>query len=188
DAGVGKSRLCREFLQRCRARAVLVHEVHCPPHGATAPWLAAGDLLRSYFGLAEGDGVDGIRRRVAAELQAREAGLGEALPLVLELLGVGDPGAGSPPPESVTPPLAAFVRRFVPLKSAGGPVVVLLDDAHWIDRASAELVREIAASVRDTRTLLLANFRPEFQPAWIGGPHYQQLALAPLGEAQSREL
>jgi adenylate cyclase len=91
-------------------------------------------------------------------------------------------------PQSVATELAGFLRRLVRLRSAKEPGVVLLDDAHWIDRASDELVREIAASVRDTRTLLLANFRPDYRPAWIGGSHYHQLALAPLDDEASRAL
>jgi adenylate cyclase len=51
DAGVGKSRLCLEFSQRCRARGVAVYEVHCPAHGATVPWLAIRELLQSYLAL-----------------------------------------------------------------------------------------------------------------------------------------
>jgi adenylate cyclase len=66
--------------------------------------------------------------------------------------------------------------------------VVLLDDAHWMDRASDVLVGELAAAVRGTRTLLLANFRPDYHPAWIGGSQYHQLALSPLGQDASREL
>src|SRR5439155_1684458 len=66
--------------------------------------------------------------------------------------------------------------------------LVLIADAHWMDRASDGLVGEIAAAVRGTRTLLLANFRPEYRPAWIGGSHYHQLALSPLGEEAGREL
>jgi adenylate cyclase len=57
-----------------------------------------------------------------------------------------------------------------------------------MDPASGELIREIAASVRGTRTLLLANFRPEYRPAWIGGSHYHQLVLSPLGTDAIREL
>src|SRR5947209_1635235 len=52
EAGVGKSRLCLEFIRRCRARGVPVHEVHCPSHGATVPWLALRALTRGDFGLA----------------------------------------------------------------------------------------------------------------------------------------
>ena len=188
EAGVGKSRLCLEFVQRCRARGVAVYEVHCPTHGATVPWLAIRDLLRSYLGLAQGDGVEAIRRSVAQQLPALDAGFGDAVPLVLEVLGVSDAATPSHPPQRATSQLAAFMRRFFRLRSTNQPGMVLVDDAHWMDSASDDLVGEIAASVRGTRTLLLANFRPEYQPAWIGGSHYHQLALSPLGAEASREL
>src|SRR5206468_746354 len=118
DAGVGKSRVCLEFVNRCRARGIAVQEAHCPAHGSTVPLLP-------------------IRER---------------------------------------------------LRSAGEAVVLLLDDAHWIDGASDALVGELAAAVRGTRTLLVANFRPEYRPAWTGGSHYHQLPLSPLGREASREL
>jgi len=188
EAGVGKSRLCLEFVQRCRARGVAVYEVHCPAHAATVPWFAIRDLLRSYLGLAQGDEVEAIRRSVAEQLRALDAGFADAVPLVLEVLGVGDAAAPGHPLPGVTTELAGFMRRFFRLRSAKQPGLVLIDDAHWMDRASDDLVREIAASVRGTRTLLLANFRPEYRPAWIGGSHYHQLALAPLGDEAGREL
>ena len=188
EAGVGKSRLCAEFIERCRARGVAVFEVHCPAHGATVPWLAIRELLRSYFALADGDSAEAIRRRVGQALHELDPGLGDAVPLILEVLGVTDPTAADHSAPSVAERLAGFMRRFVRLRSATDPVVLLLDDAHWIDRASDELMREIAASVGDSRTLLLANFRPEYRPAWIGGSRYHQLALSPLGDEASREL
>jgi class 3 adenylate cyclase len=188
DGGVGKSRLCLEFIARCRTRGVVVYEVHCPAHGASVPWLAIRDLLRSGLAISDGDGVEAIRRSVAQQLLGLDEGLRDAVPVVLEVLGVGDPAAPDDSAHSATTRLGDFMRRFVRLRSAKEPVVWLLDDAHWIDRASDELVREIVASVRGTRTLLLANFRQEYRPSWIGGSHYHQLALAPLGEEDSREL
>jgi adenylate cyclase len=152
------------------------------------PWLAIRELLQSYFALDQVEGVEAIRRSVSQQLLALDAGFEDAIPLVLEVLGVGDAAAPDGPPQRVATRLAAFMRRFVRLRSANEPILLLLDDAHWIDRASDELVQEVGASVRDTRTLLLANFRPEYRPAWIGGSHYQQLALSPLGEGASREL
>ena len=188
DAGLGKSRLCLEFIARCRARRIAVYEVHCPAHGATVPWLAMRDLLRSCFGLAGDEGVETIRESVRYQLEALDGDVRDALALVLELLGVTDGSALDRAPESLNARLAAFLRRFIRLRTAKELVLLVLDDAHWIDQASDELVREIVASVRDTRTLFLANFRPDYRPAWIGGSNYHQLALAPLGEAASREL
>ena len=188
EAGVGKSRLCLEFIRRCRAREVAVYEVHCPAHGATVPWLAVRDLLRSYLGLAHGDGVEAIRRSVADQLRALDAGFADAVPLVLDVLGVSDAVTPGQSAAGIAGQLATFVRRFVRLQGVRQPGLVLLDDAHWMDPASGELIREIAGTVRGTRTLLLANFRPEYRPAWIGGSHYHQLVLSPLGDEAIREL
>jgi len=189
EAGVGKSRLCVELVQRCRARGVTVYEVHCPAHAATVPWFAMRELLRSFLGLTQGDEVDAIRRSVAEQLCALDTSFVTAVPRVLEVLGIGDaarPGESTP---RTTTEFAGFMRRFVRLRSANQPgTMVLIDDAHWMDRVSDELVREIAGAVRGTRTLLLANFRPEYQPTWIGGSHYHQLVLSPLGEQAGREL
>src|SRR2546428_402048 len=188
DAGVGKSRLCLEFVNRCRAQGVAVHEAHCPAHGSTVPMLPIRDLLRSYLALGDGDSAEAVRQKVADHLLGLDPNFREALPLVLDLLGVPDPDTPDTSRASSGERLAAFVRRFVPLRSANEPVVLLIDDAHWIDPASEELVRELAAAVHGTRTLLLANFRPEYRPAWLGGSHYHQLPLSPLGPEATREL
>jgi adenylate cyclase len=187
EAGVGKSRLCLEFVKRCRALGTAVYEVHCPAHAATVPWFAIRDLLRSYLGLSQADEVDAIRRSVTEQLRALDASFGRSLPLVLEVLGVGKAASTHATPRVPTE-LAGFMRRFFRLRAAKQPGIVLIDDAHWMDRQSDDLLQEIAASVRGTRTLFLANFRPEYRPAWIGGSHYHQLALAPLPDKAGREL
>ena len=186
DAGVGKSRLCLEFVNRCRDRRISVHEAHCPAHGSTVPLLPIRELLRSYFDLDAAEPAKAVRRKVSEGLLLLDPGFEEAVPLVLDLLGAADIDAPAPP---ATPErLAAFMRRFIRLRSATEPVVLLLDDAHWIDRGSEEVIRELARAVAGTRTLLLANFRPDYQPPWSGGSHIRQLSLSPLGEEASREL
>ena len=188
DAAVGKSRLCLEFVTRCRSRGIAVYEVHCPAHGATVPWLAVRDVLRSCFTVSPGHEIEDIRRSVTQQLLDLDPGWRGAAPIVLDALGITDPAPPDRSPHDVGTALGEVMRRFVRLRSAKKPFVLLLDDAHWIDRASDEIVRDIVASVRGARTLLLANFRPDYRPQWIGGSHYHQLALAPLGEASTREL
>ena len=184
DAGVGKSRLCREFTERCRARGIAVYEAHCPAHGATVPWLAMREFVRSCLGLAGGEDPGAVRR--AAE--GLGADFADDVPPVLELLGIG--GRAAPIPAA--PPLAeragAFLRRFVRARSARQGMLVLFDDLHWIDPASDAAMPALVSAVRDTRAVLVANFRPEYHPAWIGGSHYHQIALSPLGAAAAREL
>src|SRR5207245_1162509 len=146
DAGVGKSRLCLEFVSRCRAQGIAVHEAHCPAHGSTVPMLPIRDLLRSYLALGDGDSAEAVRCKVSDQLLGLDPNFREALPLVLDLLGVPDPDTPDTSRASSGERLAAFVRRFVPLRSANEPVVLLIDDAHWIDPASDELVQALAAS------------------------------------------
>ena len=183
EAGIGKSRLCLEFARRSRARGVALYEVHCPAHAVTVPRFAIRDLLRSFLGLTQTDEVEAMRQRVAEQLGALDASLADAVPLALDVLGVAAESSSR-----TTMDLAGFMRRLLRSRSAAQPTLVLIDDAHWLDPASHDLVRELAAAVRGTRSLLLTNFRPEYRPAWTGGSHYHQLALSPLGAEAAREL
>jgi hypothetical protein len=61
EAGVGKSRLCAEFVQRCRARGIAVHEARCVAHGRMVPYLPVLELLRGYFGIGEHDTAQATR-------------------------------------------------------------------------------------------------------------------------------
>jgi class 3 adenylate cyclase len=185
EAGVGKSRLCLEFARRSRARGVALYEVHCPAHAVAVPRFAIRELLRSFLGLTQTDEVEAMRRSVAEQLRTLDAALTDTVPLVLDVLGVGDGAADSP---RMTTDLGGFMRRLLRARSAAQPTLVLIDDAHWMDPASHELVCKLAAAARGTRTLLLTNFRPEYRPAWTGGAHYHQLALSPLGAEAAREL
>src|SRR5262249_38856569 len=188
EAGVGKSRVCLEFVNRCRARAIAVHEAHCPAHGATVPLLPIRELVRSYLGVGDGDPADGVRQRVADRLCDVDPEAADTSRLVLDLLGVPEPHAADASPEGRPERFATVLRRVLRLRRAGEPVVLPLDDAHWIDPESDALVGELTVAVRGTPTLLVANFRPDYRPSWTGGGHYHQLSLAPLGQAASREL
>ena len=61
DAGTGKSRLCAEFVDKCRARGILVHEGRGVAHGKSVPMLPMLELWRSFYGIAETDGPEATR-------------------------------------------------------------------------------------------------------------------------------
>src|SRR5207247_6896166 len=71
EPGVGKSRLCHEFAERCRARGIRFDEAHAVAHGKTIPLLPWTGLMRNAFGVTEQDGEDRARRRSAGRLPRR---------------------------------------------------------------------------------------------------------------------
>jgi adenylate cyclase len=190
EAGVGKSRLCLEFVERCRARGISVNEGHCPSHGKTVSYLPLLELLRGIFGIGERDGDFEARRKIAAELLVLDASLDALLPLVCDFLGVRDPErpALQLPPNARQQQLVAFVRQLVKARSAREPRVLLIDDAHWIDAGSDALLAQLVEAVPGTRTLVVVNFRPEYHAAWMGRASYRQLPLLPLGSKATEEL
>jgi class 3 adenylate cyclase len=190
DAGVGKSRLCFELAERCRARGVKVYQTHCVAHGRMIPYLPVLELYRAYFAVTDRDSDDEVRRKIAGTLLLLDPGLGEALPILFDFMGVPDPARPAPPmePEMRQRQLLGVVKRVVQARSRLEPALLLWEDLHWIDGGSATFVEKLAEAVAGTRTLLVANFRPEYRASWMQGSSYQQLPLRPLDPAAIDEL
>src|SRR4051794_13640520 len=125
-------------------------------------------------------------RQSPAKLQALLAAAepsGEDVALVAELHGL--PSAGLAPMQDLTPQrrkektLEALLRQVEGL-ARQRPVLMVFDDLHWIDPSSRELLDRLIERVTDWPVLLLALFRPEFQPSWIGQPQVTMLNLTRL--------
>jgi class 3 adenylate cyclase/tetratricopeptide (TPR) repeat protein len=190
EAGIGKSRLCLEFVKHCRDQGISVWEAHCPAHGRAIPLLPVLELMRAFFGIGERDDPAEARRKIAGTLVLLDERLREDLPLAFDFLRVPDPDHALPnlDPEARRRRLLAFTRRLFEARSAREPAVFLMDDLHWIDAESDAFIAQLIESVVATRTLLLTNFRPEYQAPWMGRSDYHQLPLLPLGSEASDEL
>jgi class 3 adenylate cyclase/tetratricopeptide (TPR) repeat protein len=190
DPGVGKSRLCLEFVARCRKRGLYVNEGHCPPHGKVVPYLPILELWRSYFGIGEKDSDEEARRKIAGTLLLLDESFRDSLPALFEFLGVPDANDPAPriDPEAKQRQLLSFQRRLTHTLSEREPFVILIDDLHWVDRASDAFVAEFAEATDGRRVLFLANFRPEYQARWMRKTYYQQISLSPLSSAAVEEL
>jgi class 3 adenylate cyclase/tetratricopeptide (TPR) repeat protein len=189
-AGVGKSRLCHEFTERCTSRGIPVWRAHCPPHGHSVPMLPVVELARDYFGVGERDRPEEARRRIAGTLVLLDEAFRDDLTMAFEMARFPDPERPLPPmePEARRRRLLDFVRRLLHARSAREPAVLLFDDLHWIDEQSDAFLGELVDLVGATRTLLLVNFRPEYEAPWMGRSGYQQIALRPLGPQECDDL
>ena len=191
EPGLGKSRLCYEFAERCRAGGVPVYECHCPSYGARIPFIPILELFRNYFGISERDAPSEARRKIAGTLVLLDPSLQESLPTLFEFLGVDDPDQPGPRVEAEVRQRQLFnmLHKMVRAQSARGQVsVTLVDDLHWIDTWSDEFVAQMVDAVEQSHALLLVNYRPEYQAAWNGRAHCQQLPLVPLGADALQEM
>src|SRR5438552_4696009 len=191
DAGTGKSRLCYEFAERCRAREIAVYEAHGVAHGKAVPLLPVLEFWRGYFGITELDTARAARDKIAGRMLLLDETLIEGLPLMFDFLGVSDPERPAPPlgPEARQRQLLDLTRRLARARSAREPALVLYEDLHWFDRASEEFIGNVVVEIAPgSRTLVLLNFRPEYHAAWMQRSYYQQLPLLPLSPEAIKEL
>ncbi len=188
EPGFGKSRLCREFTERCKLRDVAVYAVHCPAHAQNMPYSGLLELLLGYLGVGRDEEPASMRARIRASAERQlDMDTADVLPIVYELLDVADRNASSPPmdPEARQRHLFDLLRAMV---RSGGTKVILVDDAQWLDPVSDTFMAELAAAVPGTHSLLLVNCRPEYRAPWMTASHCAQMELGPLGADASTDL
>jgi class 3 adenylate cyclase len=187
EPGMGKSRLLYEFTQSLRDQAVAHYEGHCLAYGRTTPYLLVCDLLQQVCGLRETDGPETITANVSYAL--REVGMAPAAeaPLLLQLLDV----PGDAAPLAQFSPQARKARTFTVLhqvilhKSRGQPLILAVENCHWIDATSAEWLAALVERLSGAPVLLLATYRPGYHPPWLDKSYATQLALPRLTPRES---
>jgi class 3 adenylate cyclase len=191
EAGTGKSRLCFEFLERCRANGLRVLMGGGVAHGKNIPLLPILQVFREYYGISERDSDQLVREKIAGRLLLFAEEYREVLPLLFDFFGVPDP-KNPPPrmdPEARQRHLFGVLRQITQRDVSQGALVTLIEDLHWIDAASEAWLEEMVDAIGGgSQRLLIVNFRPEYRAAWMQKSWYQQLALLPLGADAIREL
>ena len=184
EPGVGKSRVCAELAARCRQRGIAVFEAGAQAHTSAVPFMAALEMLRSFFGIAQSDSDELARERVAERLRGFDGQLADELPLLLDFLGIPDAErpAGAISPEARQRRLLALVRGLVHAQSVRAPTLNVLEDLQWVDPASERFLASLIEALPGTRNLTVLNFRPGYRAGWMGRTHYRQLPLPPLSK------
>lgn len=190
EPGVGKSRLCHEFAERVRGVNIPVYEAQAQAHGREIPFMPVLQMLRAYFEIAEGDPERIVREKIAGRALLLDPEFGEELPVLFDFLGVPDPDRPAPQlsAEARQRALRGIVCRLVRAPKRREPIVTVIEDLHWVDAGSAAMLGDLFDAVEGTQTLVVVNFRPEYERTWTGPPDYREIALEPLGFADTAEL
>ncbi|MEX2145521.1 MAG: AAA family ATPase, partial [Candidatus Rokuibacteriota bacterium] len=185
EAGIGKSRLLFEFRHSITGKPVTYVEGHGQSYGTTSPYLPVLDIVRSICGIAELDTPAAAADRVRAMLAGLE--LDEGLPYVLSVLGLkeDDERLRDLEPAAIRSRVFDTVRQLAVRLSRQSPLVLVLEDLHWIDRTSEEFFATLADVLAGARILLVATYRPGYRPPWSDKSYATQVPLPPLASDDS---
>ncbi len=182
EPGMGKSRLLHEFRRRLGARAVTVLEGRCVSYGTAIPYLPILEVLRNNCGIVDGDGPDIVADRLAAGL--REVGLApdEWLRYLLHLFGVKDETGSieALSPEAIKARTFETLRQLSLRGSRRRPLVLLVEDVHWIDKTSEEYLASLVENLTAAPLMLVTTYRPGYRPPGMDRSYATQITLQPL--------
>ncbi|HET7520452.1 MAG TPA: adenylate/guanylate cyclase domain-containing protein [Candidatus Limnocylindria bacterium] len=178
DAGVGKSRLVREFTASLAERANVVHG-RCLPYGEGITFWPLVEAARAAAVIEQDDAPDEARAKLAAltgdervtERLAAAIGLGSEQFPVAETFWAA--------------------RRFLEILARERPVCVVIDDIHWAEQTFLELIGHLVETVEDASVLLLCTSRPdllEHHPEWATQPDAVRLVLQPLTDTDAGQV
>jgi class 3 adenylate cyclase len=191
EGGIGKSRIAEQLRQRLQDVDHIRVRHQCSPFHVNSALQPAIAQLEFAADIKSDD--DGAARLAKLEdlLRPTTPNLAEALPLLASLLGIPLDGRYK------APQLAADLakRRTLDVLAAQlvalsriKPVLWLVEDVHWIDPTTRELVSQCLHRIRDARVFALVTFRPEFVPPWTHLPHVTALTLNRLARRQCAQM
>jgi class 3 adenylate cyclase/tetratricopeptide (TPR) repeat protein len=190
EPGVGKSRLVWEVTHSSVIAGWRVLKGASVSYGKATSYLPVIDLLKSYFGVTERDGLQEIGEKVAGALDRLDPSLRPALVPLLALLDVpvDDASWQALDPRQRRRRTLDGVRRVLLREAREQPLLLIFEDLHWIDGETQALLDGLVESLPAARLLLLANYRPEYSHAWGSKTYYRQLRIDTLPPENADEL
>jgi predicted ATPase/class 3 adenylate cyclase len=189
EPGIGKSRLCHELAASAPSETWLKLSTGGVSHGQTTPYLPWTTLFKSYLGIADTDTPETVRSKVAATLRDLDPELEDAQAALVSFLDVRQetPEWRALEPAHRRKLVFSALRRLLLALARARPVLLVVDDLHWLDSASRAFLDDLVSIVR-SRIALLVTFRPEFRHDWSGLTHVTEIQLVPLTAVEAREL
>jgi DNA-binding winged helix-turn-helix (wHTH) protein/tetratricopeptide (TPR) repeat protein len=190
EPGMGKSRLCYEFIRSALAPPWLILETQGTAYSQATPYRPIIDLLKGYFRLDDRDALPTMRDKVTATLRDLDDALTPAVPAFMALLDVPveDPQwQALEAPQHRQRTLDA-IKRLLVWESQAHPLLLVIENLHWIDTETQAVLDTLVESLPAARLLLLTTYRPEYQHGWGNKTCYTQLRLDPLPQKSARQL
>jgi class 3 adenylate cyclase len=189
EPGLGKSRMIEEFHARLSDTPHTWVEWSCSQLLQNTPLHPIAEWGRQRFG---GTDVSADQRLADLESSLSQVKLdpAENAPLIAPLLDIPLPAERAPAlaPEELRRRQLAALTNWVMAGARSQPVVLALEDLHWADPTTIDVLRAIAEQGAMAPLFILATTRPEFRPPWSTRSHHGTISLGPLDRAQVRDM
>jgi class 3 adenylate cyclase/tetratricopeptide (TPR) repeat protein len=188
EPGVGKSRLADQLRDLVSGQRYSWLDCSCSPYTQMSVLWPVARLIEHGLGLLEDDDPQTRLGRLRAGLGAAGVDLTDAVELVAAVLGLVQVETISMAPdrrlERTVEVLVAWIRAL----SRPQPLVLLVEDLHWCDPTSLDVLDELMATIGSTALLLLLTARPEFSHSWQNGDMVTRLDIEPFDDVSMRQL
>jgi TOMM system kinase/cyclase fusion protein len=191
EAGIGKSRLIRELRRQVAQDKPTWLELHGSPYHRNSILYPFVDLLRRWLDPNRESGNQDQLSLLEEALRRYDLPLAEMVPIFAALLAI--PLADRYEPLSLSPEgqrkrtLEAVLAVLLEMADRR-PVVLAVEDLHWIDPSTLELLGHILQQGASTRIFSVMTYRPDFQPPWGQRSYLTQLSLGPLSDRQIEQM
>ena len=190
EPGMGKSRLLYEFRQHIGKDRAFILSGSCSSDGLQTPFLPFIEVIRGSFRISAGEAENEIAKKLEMGLITLGLHSDRNVALLFHLLGLNVPNDALAGLDGVLIGLRTreLLQQLLEARSRLSPVVMVIEDLHWIDSASEELLAKVVDSEVRLQLLLLHTRRPEYVPSWLDRAAVTELPLGPLPAGEIRHL
>jgi class 3 adenylate cyclase/tetratricopeptide (TPR) repeat protein len=194
EAGLGKSRLLFEFRKLLAKEEVTFLEGRCVSFGKNTPYLPIIEILQNNFQIELKDGSKEIQDKIIKGCRqlniTADNGENHISPYLFELLSIenGFDTLMDIEPEVKRRTTFEVLKDLCLRGSLIRPVVIAVEDLHWIDQTSEEYIKMLIDHIPGVRVFLIFTFRSNYMPPWGGKSYYSQITLNRLSNRESRAI
>jgi class 3 adenylate cyclase/tetratricopeptide (TPR) repeat protein len=190
EAGIGKSRAIEALQEEVAGEAHARINLQCSPYHSDSALYPVTQYLGRAAGFVPADSPSALADKLYTLLAARHITDATALPLLAELLSIPlvetAPSALSPAQRKAA--TLALIVEIMVQAGDGDPVLIVLEDAHWTDATTIEMMTRLTDRIARARLLAVVSARPDFVPPWLARPHATLVTLGRLGRPECMQV
>lgn len=190
EAGIGKSRTIEALQEELAGEAHARINLQCSPYHSDSALYPVIRYLNRAAAFTPVDPPDALADKLRALLATRHITYSTALPVLAELLSIplAELAPTTSPPAQRKAALLALLVEIMMRTGDNDPLLIVLEDAHWIDATTLEMMTRLTDSIGRARLLAVVSARSDFVPPWLARPHATQLTLGRLGRSECMQV